>query len=136
MRNSSQTEGKAAAALETARAEPAARYDRYRVHLASSIVSDMFEDHAGCRFKDCRQAGRCLALDKYTGVCPMPLDLNRAMIFIGMIWFHDAIRAAEKAARHAREEAARKGPRGSLAPWAQSASTPSSSGLSRGSAIR
>jgi len=101
MRSSKQAEEKAVAALETAREERKAKYDFYRVHLASSIVSDMFDDHAGCRFKDCRTAGRCLALDKYKGVCPMPLDLNRSMIFIGMIWFHDAIRAAEDEARHA-----------------------------------
>ncbi len=95
MGRSRQATGKAVAALETSREERKAKDDRYRVHLASSIVSDMFDDHADCGFKDCRTAGRCLAFDKYTGVCPMPLDLNRSMIFIGMIWFHNAIRAAE-----------------------------------------
>jgi hypothetical protein len=108
MRSSRQAAGKAVATLETVLDERKAKADRYRVHLASAIVSDMFDDHAACRFKDCRKAGRCLALDKYTGVCPMPLDTARSMIFVGMIWFHDAIRAAQAEARQAREEEARK----------------------------
>lgn len=95
MRARISAEKKAAAALEAASEERKAKVDYYRAHLASTIVSDMFDDHATCRFKDCRAAGRCLALDRYVGVCPMPLDLDRSMVFVGMIWFHDAILAAQ-----------------------------------------
>ena len=46
-----------------------------------------------CVFKDCRAAGRCLAYDKAGGICPIPLDTTRAMTFVGMMWYHDALRA-------------------------------------------
>ena len=62
-----------------------------------TIISDMVEHHADCSFRDCRAAGRCLAFDRGAGVCPMPLDLTHAMMFLGMIWFHEAMSAEQKA---------------------------------------
>ena len=103
------TATKAAAAREAAerKAETKkvlAQYGSYRAHLAMSMISDMFEHHGDCRFKDCRSAGRCLAFDNATGVCPMPFDTTRALMFLGMIWFHEAMSAAEDEARQACDE--------------------------------
>ena len=83
MRSRTVTRNKSAAAEVAAAAEKAAQYDAFRAHLGMSVVSDMFEYHKDCGFKDCRAAGRCLAYDKAVGICPIPLDTTRALTFVG-----------------------------------------------------
>ena len=95
MRSKTATQSKAAAAEAAALEKNSAQYDSFRAHLGMSVVSDMFEYHKDCSFKECRAAGRCLAYDKAVGLCPIPLDTTQALTFVGMMWFHDALRGVE-----------------------------------------
>jgi hypothetical protein len=93
MRSRILRQDKAAAAQAAADEEKTVQHDRFRAQLGMSLVSDMFEHHKQCGFKECRAAGRCLAYDRAAGMCPMPLDTTRALTFAGMMLFHDVLRA-------------------------------------------
>ena len=93
MRTRTARQNKAAAAEAKADEERVVQRDAFRAHLGMSVVSDMYEHHKECSFKECRAAGRCLAFDRGAGLCPIPLDTTRAMTFAGMMWYEEALRA-------------------------------------------
>ena len=83
MRSSGQAVGKPAAALETSREERKAKIRP--LSRASRLVDRLRHVRRPRRLLVSRIAGRWAGAwrsNKNTGACPMPLDLNRSMIFI------------------------------------------------------
>lgn len=71
-------------------------YDDTLVRLGFAALADIHDYPRACSFKSCRLAGRCQAFQEQRERCAVPLDTARAMIFAGMILFHDRFNAEVK----------------------------------------
>ncbi|WP_156460005.1 hypothetical protein [Mesorhizobium sp. Root157] len=58
--------------------------------MARALVADMFAHYQTCALRDCRAAGSCQAWCE-GGFCPVGMDSRQALVFVGMMAFHDVL---------------------------------------------
>jgi hypothetical protein len=76
---------KSKTAAEASASEPCD--DAYRTAVASvarALVADMFDHVQICSRRECRTAGRC-----QSGFCSVSMERESALVFAGMMAFHD-----------------------------------------------
>jgi hypothetical protein len=82
--------------LQIGRAEPDSepRDSAYRcaiAFMARTLVADFFDQHESCLRRECRSSGCCQAYSQ-GGFCPAEMDSRQALLFAGMMVFHDVLR--------------------------------------------
>lgn len=59
--------------------------------MARTLVADIFDQHETCPRRECRSGGCCQAYAQ-GGFCPAEMDSRQALLFAGMMAFHDVLR--------------------------------------------